>query len=556
MEIEIPQNLNEVSADELAAIESTLIAAFDELHDAGSTDIAALTKIAEAVEAVRAEQQSRVDAVEQIAALAERVRPTVTEVIAENDDEEGDDDEEAEDDSAAIVETEIVAETETVDEIVEITEPAEVEETEANTEERELVTASADTPSRKAPSASAVSRHTVQAETPAPEPTVVITAAADVPGFAAGSNIDTIALARAMHAKARTLSNGSGFVPVATVDLGIEHKLGADMSHNLSVIEEVTKPSALTAAGWCAPSNNLYDLFAIDAGDGLIDLPTVQVSRGGLNVPGFLGYGDAADGLWSWDEDDHDNAHGEEPTASKPCLYIPCPTFTDYRLIAEGLCITAGNLTDRAFPELTSRFVQLAVNSHLHRLSGAILTTISTGATGVTMGAVDTSAAGSILNAIDLQVEDYRSQYRMSVNAVLEAVFPLWTKAVIRADLAMRTGVALTNVTDAMVDEHFAARKVRAQFVHDYGALYSASAKTAWPTTIDFLLYAAGAYLRGDGGTIDLGVVRDSTLNATNDYTAAWTEQLYLVAQVGPAAREVTVNFGVDGVTGCCPTAS
>ena len=61
--------------------------------------------------------------------------------------------------------------------------------------------------------------------------------------------------------------------------------------------------------------------------------------------------------------------------------------------------------------------------------------------------------------------------------------------------------------------------------------------------------------MRGDGGTIDLGVVRDSVLNATNDYTAAWTEQLYLVAQLGPDARKVTVNYDVNGVTGCCPVA-
>jgi hypothetical protein len=64
---------------------------------------------------------------------------------------------------------------------------------------------------------------------------------------------------------------------------------------------------------------------------------------------------------------------------------------------------------------------------------------------------------------------------------------------------------------------------------------------------VSFLLYAAGSYVRGDGGTIDLGVVRDSILNATNDFTAAWTEQLYLVAQVGPDAREVTVAINVDG---------
>ncbi len=265
-------------------------------------------------------------------------------------------------------------------------------------------------------------------------------------------------------------------------------------------------------------------------------------------MPSFIGYGEAANALWTWTEDSRD----AEDT--KPCLYIPCPDFTDYRLEAEGLCITAGNLTDRAYPELTQRFVQLAVNSHLHRVSAAIISKIQGTATGVTMNAVNSSAAGSILNALDLQVADYRSQYRMSVNSTLEAVFPLWTRELIRADLAMRNGVMMTNVSDADINAHFATRKVRPQFVHDYQPLYGIGAATQWPATVSFMLYAAGTYVRGDGGTIDLGVVRDSILNATNDYTAAWTEQLFLVAQMGPDARQVEVTVAVDGTTACCPT--
>lgn len=531
MMTELPENITEVAADDLAALETALVAEFDGLLDAGSTDVAEMTKIAEAVEAVRAEAQRRIDAQEQIAALAEKVRPTVA--AEEGDDEE--DAEEAEEDAEAVtveVEAEVAAE--------ETTTETEVEEAEANiTEERELVTASANP---KALSARAVKAHSPEIEAPAPAgPTVVITAAADVPGFAGGSTLDTTALAKAMHAKARTLSNGSGMVPVASIDLGLEHKLTTDVATNLEVIERATAPSALTASGWCAPSTTLYELFGVDAGDGLIDLPTVQVTRGGLNVPSYIGIGDAEGALWTWTEDSRD----DEDT--KQCLYIPCPTFTDYRLVAEGLCITAGNLTDRAFPELTRRFISVAINAHLHRLSAAIINEISTSAVNVTVGSVNSTAAGSILNAIDLQVADYRSQHRMSVNAVLEAVFPLWIKAAIRADLALRHGAELTNVTDAVVDAHFAARGVRAQFVHDYQPLYGIGASTQWPSTFDFLLFPAGGYVRGDGGTIDLGVVRDSVLNATNDYTAAWTEQLYLVAQLGPDAREITVAIDVDG---------
>jgi hypothetical protein len=204
-------------------------------------------------------------------------------------------------------------------------------------------------------------------------------------------------------------------IPVASINLPMEYKLGADMAYNMDVLKSATAPAALTAAGWCAPSNNFYELFGVDAGDGLIDLPTVQVTRGGLNVPGFIGLEDAEDALWTWTEDDQDDADGGGD-ATKPCLKIPCPEFEDYRLEAEGLCVTAGNLTDRAFPELTQRFVSLTVNAHLHRLSAAIINKVRATAVGVTMGGINATAAGSVLNAIDLQVADYRSQHRMSVN--------------------------------------------------------------------------------------------------------------------------------------------
>lgn len=539
MKIEMPEDLTQISTEEIAELETALMAEFDEMLDTGSTDVAAMNEIAEAVEAVRAESASRAEAAEQaaiaVAELAERIRPT-----AQDDPEADDADDEVNPDEVADeISTEIVTETT-------VTETAEVE---AETEERELVTASgADKTSVKQPSARAVARRSVTPEAPKPEPEVVITAAADVPGYSGGASINKLDIAKAMHSKARTLSNGSGYVPVASINLPIEHKAGADMAYNMDVIAKATDISSLTAAGWCAPSQNLYTLFSVDSGDGLIDLPTVQITRGGLNVPGFFDIGDASGALWTWTED----SASEEET--KQCLYIPCPEFTDYRLVAEGLCLTNGNLTDRAFPELTTRFVELTVNAHLHRLSAAIINDIAGSATGVTMGAVDSSASGSILHAVDVQVADYRSQYRMAVGSVLEVVFPLWTKELLRADLAMRSASGYSNVSDADIDAHFATRKVRAQFVHDYQPMYSVAPKTAFPTSIDFLIYPAGGYLRGDGGTIDLGVVRDSVLNATNDYTAAWTEQLYLVAQLGPAAREVTVNYSVDGVTGCCPT--
>lgn len=533
MQTAVPQDISTATDEELAATEALLVAEFDKMTDEKSLDVAIFTEIAEAVELVRTETQNRAVAAEEaaqsVAQLAERIRP-VAETEPEDDSEEAEDAPEASQGNQPIA-TEV-----------------------AETEERELVTASADKSIVKAPSASAVSRRTTTPEVAKSQPEVVITAAADIPGYSGGASLDTVGIAKAMHSKARTLSNGSGMIPVASIAIPNENKLGADLAYNLDVLDRVTDQSSLTAAGWCAPSNNLYTMFGIDAGDGLIDLPTVQITRGGLNVPSFIGYDDAVanGGLWNWDEADSDDG-----MATKPCVYIPCPSFTDYRLEAEGICVTNGNLTDRAFPELTTRYISLVLNTHLHRVSGAIIQKILDTSVFVFMDAVNSSAAGSILHAVDVQVADYRSKYRMSVNTILEAVFPLWTKELLRSDLAMRTGVNLTNVTDADIDAHFAVRKVRAQFVHDYQPLSGGPATygtpvTAFPGALQFLLYPAGGYVRGDGGVIDLGVVRDSVLNATNDYTAAWTEQMFLVAQLGPDARQVNVVYDVDGSTGCC----
>ena len=64
------------------------------------------------------------------------------------------------------------------------------------------------------------------------------------------------------------------------------------------------------------------------------------------------------------------------------------------------------------------------------------------------------------------------------------------------------------------------------------------------------MVYAAGTFMRGNGLTLDLGVVRDSTLNETNDHTAGWTEECFLVAMVGHESRQYTISFAVNGRTG------
>lgn len=607
MDTQVPENYDATSDDDLRKIKADLVAEFDDKYDGDApVPLAELTEIADAVDAIDAEITNREAQAEADAAerekLAGRVRPADTDTD----------------------ETDSVDATDQTDETLDDLDDNEV----AEVVEKELVTASTK-PARA--SARALATRTVTPP-PADGPgDVSITAAADIPGVTNGSKLDRTGVARAMMARARGLANHSPRVGVASINLDREFTIkdGGDSANEVitAAVDAQLRgknASALVASGgWCTPSQVMYDLFSVESRDGLLDLPTVGIERGGIQVPSYIGLDGVAGALWTWSEASdetaattfdvsnaalasnvatltigaHDLVAGQTVTVSnvsldpifngtfaitavaattisyavtgsnvtsaastgdvqliKGCYQVDCPTWEDYRLTAEGLCITAGNLIDRAYPELVTRTVDLAVTAHLHRLSNAalakIVASISAG-NKVTAATAPSDAAGDILAAIDLQVADYRSQYLMGDNTVLDALFPQWVRNAIRSTLAMRAGVDMMSVSDAEVTAFFTARNVRPQFLAGYDALYrSSTAATAFPGTSKFIIMPAGGYVMGDGGTIDLGVVRDSTLNATNDYTAAWTEQFYSVMQMGPEAREVTVTTEVTGQTG------
>ncbi len=41
----------------------------------------------------------------------------------------------------------------------------------------------------------------------------------------------------------------------------------------------------VAAAGWCAPSETIYDLCEQESMDGILSLPEVTADRGGFNIP-------------------------------------------------------------------------------------------------------------------------------------------------------------------------------------------------------------------------------------------------------------------------------
>jgi hypothetical protein len=414
-----------------------------------------------------------------------------------------------------------------------------------------------------------------------PKQRLAVTASVDIPGVASGDGIhDLASLGAVAQRKVKSMPVTSGnpnYALIASIRNEYDHTVDdrTSLGQVNDLINHLTsrdKQEALVAAGgWCAPSEIRYDFFNIACTSGLIDLPTFGVSRGGIRFPVSPSLADVFGGAfggfsttlsvtsnpWLWTEDSDIAAVTGSPT--KPCIRVPCPDFDEERLECFGICLTAGNLTDDAYPEATQNMLRLLQSAHDHAMNGRFISrmvslssaVVNTGSFAVTGQPVYQQVYGGIA----LAATDYRARYGMCDDDILEVVAPYWVRSEIRADLAWRNGVEPNQIPDSEINAHFNVINVRVQWVNDWqvrgaGQFGNATAMTAWPTSADILVYAAGTFVKGSGLTLDLGVVRDSVLNETNDHTAAWSEECHLIARVGHESRQYRINFAVNGRTG------
>lgn len=418
-------------------------------------------------------------------------------------------------------------------------------------------------------------------------PELIFNATENVPGVRNGQRLETgEALAQAFMDTASRLPVSAGAMtptPVASLRRSYGHDWETEPApRDLDLaLRELVNPTrsyagmaALVAAGgWCAPSEIRYSFFDVAAGPSLWDVPTVGINRGGLRWPislslaGFFALSGAppsgipsnATMPWLWTEsDDIATITG---SGAKLCLRPPCPSFDEKRLEAYGICVTNGNFADFAYPELIRHFLGLVAIAHQRVMNRRHLALAQSMATAVTPVVGDVGAATSaLLGGAELEATHLREKYGMAAGAVIEGVYPSWVRGVMRSDLTKRMGFNDLAVADAYLMSLFDARNIRAQFVTDWQTLPgaagpantigAASAPTAWPSTVLSLMYAPGTYFLGRGLRIDLGMIRDSVLNAENDHTAAWSEEGTLVGMFGNEALLLTNTICASGETG------
>ena len=384
---------------------------------------------------------------------------------------------------------------------------------------------------------------------------VAITAGADIPGYTAGSALsDMKAVAEAMSKRLhglRRVNGGDGeqhIVASITTQYSEDRTLTQDAEANWDKIQAVSSPEAIVASGGhSAPFTVKYDIFGVGTTERPVRdcLPRFQADRGGIRfiTPPVLSDYDNAVGVWT-------NVVDTAPdTATKASLTVSAATENTVATDAVTLQLQFGNLMTRAYPELIARHNELGLIQHAREAETQILTRLTSLSTAVT----STSLIGmgrDFLVQLGRAAAQYRGRHRLPADFPLRAIIPAWVKDAMAADLAIAAPGDNTLNAYAEIDGFIASRGINPCYTLDGSAMtgsQGANAMNEFTDTFVWYLFAEGTFLFLDGGTLDLGIIRDSTLVGTNDYKM-FVETFEGVAKVGVESLRVTSTINVNGV--------
>jgi hypothetical protein len=426
----------------------------------------------------------------------------------------------------------------------------ETQETDAQIEQKDQeapVTAAASEEAFEAPA----DRRPVAQASVAP---VAITAGADIPGYTAGSSVDDMKdvadlMAKRIHTL-RRVNGGDGeqhIVASVTTQFPEGRTLTQDAEANWAKIQAVTSPEAIVASGGhVAPFETRYEIFGLGSTARPVrdSLARFQADRGGIRFvtpPVLSSYGNAV-GIWTAAND------SAETPGTKASLTVTAASENAVATDAVTLQMQFGNLATRAYPELIARHNELGLIQHAREAEQNLLTKIGDASTAVTT----TSLIGfgrDFLVQIGRAAAAYRSRHRLEADAPLRVIIPSWVKDAMAADLALAMPGDNTLNAYAEIDGYIAARGVNLTVSLDSGvyAAQTVGALIEFTDSFDWFMFAEGTFLFLDGGTLDLGIIRDSSLVGTNDYKM-FVETFEGIAKVGVESLKVTSTISINGV--------
>lgn len=543
---------------------------------------------AETVREIRAVQTERAEAAARFEETADEIHAVfedepvaeATEAVDETlaSEAKADDDEEDEEDEDETAEKSKAA--------VEDVETAEVEETEEAevVEEAEAITAAAVVETPKPVLFPKISgRNSVPVDLHEdPESKVVLVAAGGnrnarlVEGEVLGRDDYAEAAARVVKSYGKPTKSKDGkreriLVASAKFDYPDEQRLiHGDDEGNREKIAEIgnyflsqrAREVIMASGGICAPPTPFYDLpgFGTTARPVRDFLPSFQADRGGVLIPGVTTIADVPEEALTIIEAEDDAEGGT--FATKSCADMDCAEWVATYIGAIAHCRTYGNFNARTWAEGVAHENDLTMVNLSRTAEGRLLDKIDALSLGNT-GLVTYGASSSLLYALSLQRLSMISALRMDPDTTrVQAILPFWAASMFSLDIVN----GATEGSDRFDTPASAVGALLARFGIDVGwhldeGLADDATSEIWPATTDGAVqgdwpgstvvarvFLPGTFLHLDGGELDLGLIRDSTLIETNDYEL-FGEIFENVARVGPAqaARRMTLAICPDG---------
>jgi hypothetical protein len=373
---------------------------------------------------------------------------------------------------------------------------------------------------------------------------------------------------------ASSRSHTKTLVASARWDLPSDRQLGdSDAFGNSRKMEQVCgltagrydrRTGVITASGGvCLPVNVDYSVPTWATADRPLrdGLPAFQATRGGVQYvqPPDIGVSSLQAGgptgaatattVWTAATD------ADPAGATKPVWQVACGTVETEYVDAVPTRIGFGNMLSRFAPEQVAANTDVALAAAARTAELNLLTRMYASSVQVKTGQY-LGALRDLLAAMDLIKSGYLYAHRIPRTAAMTAIYPEWAKDLFRSDLARELAHDNTNgrdvlaISDAQLEDWFSARGVNVIWTLDglesgtfgtggsaittqnwtsWSAQVTANSGDAvtvqWPGQVDNgsfmlagLLYVEGSFQFLDGGRLDLGVVRDSILDATNDY--------------------------------------
>ncbi len=326
-------------------------------------------------------------------------------------------------------------------------------------------------------------------------------------------------------------------------------------------------PQAITAAGGLGGFRDTdFTLpgFESTARPVKAALPVFTTDRGGVRFmrPPALASLNGAVGIWTVQNDIDARTNA---AIRKPALRdLPGgEVAVDTQAITNILVF--GNLMGRAYPEFVRRVMDLAAAAHARVAEQQLLTQIGALSTAVS-GAANEGEVAAVTPAVvagatrvllplyERAATGMRNRLRMAPDVPLQLILPVWARGILRSDLAMQEpGDTKLGVTDAELTSYLATRHLAPTWAMDGEAgqqfdLQNPGPVNAWPTSVISYMFPAGAFQFLDNGTLDLGLVRDSTLNAANDYML-FSETFEAVAFRGGEAFRISQAVTPSGLS-------